>query len=197
MEETAGAPAHAQPQRLPPDEFARVVERTTLVSVDVLLFDTEGRVLLGRREREPAKGAWFTPGGRVYKNECLEAAALRVLSTEVLAPTHDQEGRRLDVHRRRFDLHGVYRHLYDTSFLGDGAFGTDYVNFAYAVRAAERYDAAALRALEALERHIGEADADGQHGEFRWFRPEEVMRERDVHPYVKCYFQPAAYNRLA
>lgn len=192
-EETAGAPAHAQPQRLPPDEFARVVERTTLVSVDVLLFDTEGRVLLGRREREPAKGAWFTPGGRVYKGECLEAAALRVLSTEVLAPTRPGFD-----NPRRFDMHGVYRHLYDTSFLGDGAFGTDYVNFAYAVRAAEHYDAAPLRALEALERPpVGEADADGQHGEFRWFRPEDVMRERDVHPYVKCYFQPAAYNRLA
>ena len=200
MEETAGAPARAaQPQRLPPDEFARVVEHTTLVSVDVLLFDTEGRVLLGRREKEPAKGAWFTPGGRVYKNECLDAAALRVLSTEVLAPTPDQEGRgrRFDL-RRRFDMHGVYRHLYDTSFLENGAFGTDYVNFAYTVRAAEHYDAASLRALEALERPpVGEADADGQHGEFRWFRPEDVMRERDVHPYVKCYFQPAAYNRLA
>lgn len=182
-----------EPQRLPPDEFARVVKDTTLISVDVLLFDTEGRVLLGRRSRAPAKGAWFTPGCRVYKNEYLDAAARRVLSSEVLAPTRPG----FDNLPSRFDLHGVYRHLYDTSFLDDGAFGTDYINFAYAVRAAEHYDGASLRALEGLEKNIGEADADEQHGEFRWFRPEEVMRERDVHPYVKCYFQPAAYNRLA
>lgn len=176
---------------LPPDDFARVVRGTQLVSVDVLLFDCEGRLLLGRRTREPAKDTWFTPGGRVYKNEDLNAAVQRILSNEVAPPsTHS-----------RYTLHGVYRHLYDTNFSPTPyAFGTDYINFAYVMHTSEHYNAAddTLQCIEGLTQTLGQNDPHGeQHTAFRWFAVEDLLIDPEVHHYVKCYFHPAAYNRVA
>lgn len=181
------------PTPLPPDEFARVVRGTQLVSVDVLLFDNEGRVLLGKRTHEPAKDSWFTPGGRVYKNECLDAAVKRVISAEVAPPSATA--------RPRYTLHGVYRHLYDTNFSPTPyAFGTDYINFAYVLKAAEHYNAAdgTLQRIEGLTQTLGEGDPHGeQHTAFRWFAVEDLLIDPEVHHYVKCYFHPAAHNRVA
>jgi colanic acid biosynthesis protein WcaH len=36
-------------------DFLEVIERTPLVSIDLVVRDEAGRVLLGRRTREPAK----------------------------------------------------------------------------------------------------------------------------------------------
>lgn len=179
---------------LPPDEFARVVRGTQLVSVDVLLFDNDGRVLLGRRTREPAKNTWFTPGGRVYKNECLNAAVKRVISAELVAPPSATA-------RPRYTLHGVYRHLYDTNFSPTPyAFGTDYINFAYVLHTSEHYNAAdgTLQRIEGLTQRLGQNDPHGeQHTTFRWFAVEDLLIDPEVHHYVKCYFHPAAHNRVA
>lgn len=176
---------------LPPDEFARVVRGTQLVSVDALLFDNDGRLLLGRRTREPAKDTWFTPGGRVYKNENLNAAVQRILSAELAPPS-------VTTHSR-YTLHGVYRHLYDTNFSPTPyAFGTDYINFAYVLHTSEHYNAAdgTLQGIEG--QRLGQNDPHGeQHTAFRWFAVEDLLIDPEVHHYVKCYFHPAAYNRLA
>lgn len=176
-------------RRLSSDEFAYVIERTSLISVDLLLFNTEGRILLGRRTHEPAKGSWFTLGGRVYKNESLEDATQRILSSEVAVPTRN-------ISSFTSKLHGVYRHKYETNFGEESKkFGTDYVNFAYSLHVAECYETEHVRSLEALK-GIGDVDKDEQHCAFGWFSIEDIMRDNNVHPYVKCYFHPAAFNRL-
>lgn len=51
------------------------------MTVDLLVIH-EGRLLLMRRNNEPAKDLWFVPGGRVRLGETLERAAHRVLSDE-------------------------------------------------------------------------------------------------------------------
>lgn len=198
--------------RLGRADYLRAVELTQLVSVDVLLFDVEGRVLLGRRTNEPARGTWFTPGGRVYKYEPFEAALGRVLSTEVLSVRVPPGAAR---------LHGVYRHLYETN-AGDAGNtekdmeeeaednekrkdgGTDYVDFAYALNAHECYGRPELERLRAgggssavPEGKAVDLEGDGQHTSFRWFTLAEVASDAEVHPYVKCYFHPRAHNRLA
>lgn len=60
-------------------------------------------VVLGKRQNEPAKGAWFVPGGRVHKNERLDEAVHRVARAEL--------GSDVTIDRRL----GVYEHFYDTS----------------------------------------------------------------------------------
>jgi len=137
--------------------FRGVVAHVPLVSVDLIVING-GKVLLGRRVNKPARGFWFTPGGRLYKNETIGDALRRIAQTELgmaslPAPT----------------FVGVFEHLYD-----DGIFegvSTHYVNLAYAVEGAT---------LDGLPRE--------QHDAYRWFSVEELTARSDVHVNVKAYF---------
>ena len=48
--------------------FKAVVENNPLVSIDLCLV-CDGQLLLGKRTNELLKGEWFTPGGRIHKDE--------------------------------------------------------------------------------------------------------------------------------
>lgn len=60
--------------------------------VGVVVLDGDGRLLVVKRGRPPAQGAWSIPGGRVEPGESLEAAAVREaleetgLSVEIMRP---------------------------------------------------------------------------------------------------------------
>ena len=139
------------------DVFQRVIENTPLVSVD-LIVRQNGRVLLGKRVNRPAKGYWFTLGGRVLKNEHIKDAIGRIAALELgMALTSTP----------RFI--GVFEHLYDDSIF-DGV-STHYVNLAYEV---------ALPELTDLPTE--------QHSDYRWFDLDVLMQSEEVHPYVKDYF---------
>ncbi|MDF4907686.1 GDP-mannose mannosyl hydrolase, partial [Vibrio parahaemolyticus] len=42
--------------------FSQVIESTPLVSIDLVIEDESGQVLLGERLNRPAQGFWFVPG---------------------------------------------------------------------------------------------------------------------------------------
>ncbi|STJ10662.1 GDP-L-fucose synthetase [Escherichia coli] len=63
--------------------------------------------LLGKRTNRPAQGYWFVPGGRVQKDETLEAAFERLTMAEL--------GLRLPITAGQF--YGVWQHFYDDNFL--------------------------------------------------------------------------------
>ena len=139
------------------DVFKTVIENTPLVSVDLIVKD-RGRVLLGRRVNRPAQGKWFTPGGRVLKNEMISSAIARIAKTELGAEPASAP-----------KFIGVFEHLYD-----DGIFdhvSTHYLNLAYE---------AELSGLEGLP--------EEQHDDYRWFTLGELMASDAVHDYVKDYF---------
>ncbi len=48
-----------------------------IVGVGVVIRDDEGRILLIRRGREPGKGLWAVPGGKVEWGETMREAARR------------------------------------------------------------------------------------------------------------------------
>ncbi|WP_338091415.1 NUDIX domain-containing protein [Sodalis ligni] len=52
-----------------------------MVSIDLIIEDV-GEYLLGYRTNRPASGSWFVPGGRILKDENLETAFKRIISTE-------------------------------------------------------------------------------------------------------------------
>ena len=97
------------------DEYFQAVSLTQLVSIDILVI-YEGKLLVGERINEPAKGSFFVPGGKVYKNEYLKEALERISEHEI--------GLRLT--SNQVTLNGIYDHLYENNFRDDSC-GTHYV----------------------------------------------------------------------
>src|SRR5580692_10716108 len=90
---------------LEPSVFAQVVRNTPLISIDLVLRDPMGAVLVGHRTFEPAKGYWFVPGGRIGKLETLDEAFARIITEETGIGVSRQDARLL----------GVYEHFYSTN----------------------------------------------------------------------------------
>ncbi len=142
-------------------DFSTVIRSTPLVSIDLVLTRPDGAILVGCRQNEPAKAYWFVPGGRIRKDERLDAAFRRLVKAET----------GLDGERSAARLLGVYEHLYETNALGDDAFGTHYVVLGYHM--AVPADAAIV--------------ADDQHAEFRWRQPADLQADSMVHANTKAY----------
>jgi colanic acid biosynthesis protein WcaH len=104
---------------IPDDEWATIVAEVPIVSVD-LLVRYEGGLLLGKRTNEPAKGYWFMPGGRVYKNETRSEAVHRIGKEEL--------GLEVEI----VESLGAFEHLYDTSEI-DGVDTKHYLANGYVV----------------------------------------------------------------
>lgn len=150
------------PVRLPPDVFRQVVELTPLVSIDLIVRDPAGRILLGYRRNRPAQGFWFVPGGRVGKNETRAEAFARLTQAEI--------GVELPIGRASFV--GVFEHIYADNFADDPRFGTHYVVLAYEI---------AVDPYELRPPH------DDQHDDYLWLSEAEMLSRDDVHPYSKAY----------
>ena len=149
--------------RLDADVFLDVLRVTPLVSIDLILRDGAGRVLLGMRRNEPARGMWFVPGGRICKDERLDAALGRICRTE-LGP---------QVEPGSFRFKGAYEHLYPTNFAGVDGVTTHYVVLAYEGTVGKR------------ER----VEPDSQHEAFKWFEPADAAASDTVHAYTKAYLE--------
>ena len=152
-------------QWLAPGDFEDVVRLTPLVAIDLIVRSPNGRILVGRRTNEPAKGWLFTPGGRITKNETLSAAFRRISLAE------------LGVARNVEDacFMGAYEHFYATNRQERSGFGTHYVVLAYAL-------------TSPVENLPLPRD---QHGEYVWLRQDEVLNSAEVHENVKAYFASA------
>jgi colanic acid biosynthesis protein WcaH len=146
------------------EKFLAVVAHAPLVSIDLIVRRQDGRVLLGKRTNEPAKGCWFVPGGRIHKNERLDAAFRRICLNELGKAFPPAEGRFL----------GVFEHFYATNFAENPGIGTHYVVLAYE-----------LTPTELPAQLPGD-----QHGEFKWFDIETLLEAELVHAHTKAYFQP-------
>ncbi|MDB5978820.1 MAG: hypothetical protein JWR07_5580 [Nevskia sp.] len=153
-----GSPA----ARLPFHEFLEVVVRAPLVSIDLIVRDSEGRVLLGLRRNAPARGYWFIPGGCIRKNETLDVAFTRIAMDE------------LGVAARRADARflGVYEHLYEGNAGDLPGFGTHYVVLGHA-----------------LPEGMIVTPPPEQHSEYRWLSVEALLADPQVHEYTKVYFR--------
>lgn len=138
-----------------------------LVSLDLVISDTLGRVLVGFRLNSPARGTWFTPGGRIRKGEGLGAAMLRIAMVELGMP---KEGASVVVQRAL--LMGAWDHFYpDAAF--SPTVNTHYVNLPYAASLSEAE-------VNALNLPVGE-----QHGHWQWLPLAQAADT--VHEHVKPY----------
>jgi colanic acid biosynthesis protein WcaH len=144
-------------------DFHSVVRLAPLVSIDLIIRNARGEVLLGLRNNEPAKGLFFVPGGIIRKQERLHEAFARILKRETNYDARLEDARLL----------GVYEHFYDANSFGDENFGTHYVVLAHELKLA---DASALK-------------SDAQHSEMRWWDERDLLASDQVHENTKAYFR--------
>ena len=140
-----------------------MVRLAPLVSIDLIIRNARGEVLLGLRNNEPAKGLFFVPGGIIRKQERLHEAFARILKRETNYDARLEDARLL----------GVYEHFYDANSFGDENFGTHYVVLAHELKLA---DASALK-------------SDAQHSEMRWWDERDLLASDQVHENTKAYFR--------
>lgn len=68
-------------EHIPDELYKEILKVIPFVCVDIVIKNGD-TFLLAKRLNKPAQGQWFFPGGRVIKNEELEAAAHRKLKQE-------------------------------------------------------------------------------------------------------------------
>lgn len=138
--------------------FKTLVNSAPLISIDILLKHND-KILLGKRINRPAKNYFFSPGGRIYKNETIEIALKRIAKKEL----------NIDFSHKPSFI-GVYEHFYNDSIYNDVT--THYINLAY------EYNADGLLNLPY-----------DQHDQYKWFTINEIKSDAQVHRYVKNYFR--------
>lgn len=147
-------------------EFTQVIANTPLISIDLVVKNTQGQFLLGWRKNRPAKNFWFVPGGRILKNEPLEEAFVRLAQTEL--------GERMNMTSARWK--GLYEHFYDDFVFSDDT--DEPVSTHYVVLAFE---------LTIDSRTINLPK--NQHVDYRWASVDEILADQQVHKYSRCYFE--------
>ncbi len=151
--------------------FRTVVAAAPLVSIDLLVENVKGEVLLGQRLNRPASGFWFVPGGRIQKNETLDLAFQRLTLLEL--------GRAFE--RSQAQLLGVYEHFYTDCVFGDseGDPDTHYVVLCYQLR---------------LPDDIVLSPPAEQHECYRWWVKEDMQSSEEVHPNSRVYADRVALS---
>jgi colanic acid biosynthesis protein WcaH len=144
--------------------FRSVVASTPLISIDMAVQNFHGEILLGQRLNRPAKGDWFVPGGRILKNETLDAAFNRLTRCELGTSFRRSDARLL----------GVYEHFYTDSVFGESGEHPDthYLVLAYQL---------VLTEDETLE------PPHAQHDSYRWWSLNEAQASEHVHNNTRAY----------
>ncbi|WP_307833657.1 GDP-mannose mannosyl hydrolase [Candidatus Symbiopectobacterium sp. 'North America'] len=148
-------------QRLDKVFFRIIVANTPLISIDLIVKNDHGRVLLGKRVNKPAQGYWFVPGRRIFKGESFQSAFISVCNEEL--------GIAIDIRNSRFL--GVYEHFYENNFSGED-FSTHYIVHGYEININSKFLSQPLIQYEC----------------FQWMSVSDLLSSDAVHQYTKNYF---------
>jgi colanic acid biosynthesis protein WcaH len=149
--------------KIPDTDFLNVIKNTPLISIDIIIYNALGEILLGLRQNAPAKNFWFIPGGRILKNESLPDAFSRISSAEF--------GFQLKISDAGFK--GIYEHIYpDENYFEEPGISTHYIVLAYEYKL--------TGSLIKLPKE--------QHNEYSWLSIENLLASDKVHSNTKNYF---------
>lgn len=149
---------------LPDETFKSVIQHTPLISIDLIVRNERGEVLLGKRVNAPAKGYWFVPGGRVRKNETLDDAFVRLVKEEL--------GIESGVTRVDAKFLGIFEHFYDDCVFGNEV-STHYIVMGYEIADLNFEDI-----TENIDQHEG----------YKFFDINGLKLMKNIHQYTKNYF---------
>lgn len=147
---------------LAPRDYQTIIRLAPLVTIDLIVRNPEGKVWLGRRRNQPAKGTWFVPGGRITKGESRAAAFARITLAEL------GMGRKLG----KATFLGAYDQFFTDNFFEQEGFGTHCISLAYEFSWGEK----------------GDPRSTAQHAECGWFTVDQVLKLELVHLDTKGYF---------
>src|SRR6266498_3472953 len=150
-------------EKLDSASFESIVRLAPLVSIDIVVRSADGRVLVGRRRNQPAKGSFFVPGGRITKNETAAVAFKRITREELGVEKELQEARFL----------GTFDHIYEENVFEKDGFRTHYVVLAYDLTLPD----ATL------------VPPQDQHTEYVWKTEDQLLDWSAVHEFTKAYFR--------
>lgn len=142
-------------------DFKHLIKNAPLFAIDLVVLNEQSQILLGQRKNAPAKGFWFVPGGRVFKNESLEQAFKRISTTEL----------GIEIERNQAWLLGLYDHFYQDSVFGEET-DTHYINATHLIKITE----AQMKNLPTE-----------QHQSYRWQTINDIEQDDTVHQNSKVF----------
>lgn len=146
---------------LPLNTFKTIIENTPLVSIDFVVYNQKGEVLLGKRNNRPAQGCWFVPGGRIKKDELMSAAFKRLTKNEL----------GVEFNISQAELIGPFEHLYVDNVSGED-FSTHYIALGYRLIIND--------SLLSLPTE--------QHNQYIWLPETELLKHPNIHKHTLWYF---------
>ena len=149
------------------EDYLQIVKNTQIVSVNIIVFNKTGQVLLGYRNSAPARRRWSVPGGRVRKHEKIPDAVKRIAK--------EQMGHELE-HDKEL---GVFFHSYDDNF-DNNRFGTQCIVFAVAIH------------LKELVKFV----KSDEHAVLHWWSVPDLKTNVCVAQHTKDYFQLSPPNKI-
>ncbi|MCP1289057.1 GDP-mannose mannosyl hydrolase [Chromobacterium sp. S0633] len=149
---------------LPVCDFMQIVKFAPLISIDFIIENNNGNLLLGLRKNQPAAGFWFVPGGRVRKNESLDNAFYRLFQEEL----------GFSFNRSDAEAFGVWEHFYGTNAYCGDEFSTHYIVLAYKIKFSTSFG------LERLPY--------SQHTQYKWATASDICTDPSVHKNTQAYF---------
>lgn len=144
------------------EKFDKLVEWGPLVSIDLIIKNTNGEVLLGKRINPPAKNYWFVPGGRIRKLETIGECFARITRCEI--------GVEISIDKSK--LIGAFDHIYEDSIVSE-IIPTHYISLGFEVT---------------IEDEVI-ADISEQHSDLLWACEKEIFANPEIHDNVKRFFQ--------
>lgn len=160
--------------KLTDTDFQTIIKLTPLISIDFIIYNENGEIMLGKRKNEPAKGYWFTPGGRIFKRETIQTAMVRILLQET--------GISLN-HIHNYQIHNICDHFYENNFY-DNTTDTHYLNISINTNYMITND------------NINMLNLDQQHSDILWLSVEQLLKHNDVHLNVKNQFKCDLFDLL-
>lgn len=149
-------------KKLPKEQYIQVVKNTPLISIDLVIENPEGKILLGYRLNNPAKNKWFVPGGVIRKNEHFTEAFKRI--------SLDELG--FEINLTEANYIGLYEHIYPTNFANTDDFGTHYI----------------VNAFHVIIKQKNITLPKAQHAKYWWATKTALLADENVHINTKNYF---------
>lgn len=155
--------------KLTREELFEVVKNAPLVSIDLIVKNSDGDILLGLRKNEPAKKTWFVPGGRIEKNKKISDAFSEICYHEI--------GLKKQISDAQFL--GIYEHFYDKNFYEESekdGIGTHYVALAYQIN---------------IDKIKTDSLPNTQHYKWKLFTLDNLRNDPEVDKHTKKFFEIA------